>query len=192
MRSCGRSATIRSGVNKRKLLYFMRRGLLMNRSTLRRQPPASCEVGDCSAVRSSRSAASLAGCGGSSDTTSASSSGSSLGRERRYAAQPGRLLDAEEGLRRATSAFAQTSAGKGVAFAQSFGASGSQSRAVDSGQPADVVAFSTDARHDPPGQGRDRRRATGTPTPRRGSPATRSSCSSCARATPSTSPAGMT
>ncbi len=42
-----------------------------------------------------------------------------------------------------TSAFAQTSAGKGVSFAQSFGASGSQSRAVDSGQSADVVAFST-------------------------------------------------
>ena len=30
-----------------------------------------------------------------------------------------------------------------MSFAQSFGASGSQSRAVDSGQPADVVAFST-------------------------------------------------
>ena len=42
-----------------------------------------------------------------------------------------------------TSAFAQTSAGKGVSFGQSFGASGSQSRAVDTGQPADVVAFST-------------------------------------------------
>jgi len=42
-----------------------------------------------------------------------------------------------------TTAFAQTSAGKGVTFGQSFGASGSQSRAVDSGQPADVVAFST-------------------------------------------------
>ena len=42
-----------------------------------------------------------------------------------------------------TSAFEQTSAGKGVGFSQSFGASGSQSRAVDSGQPADIVAFST-------------------------------------------------
>ncbi|MBV9413357.1 MAG: extracellular solute-binding protein [Solirubrobacterales bacterium] len=42
-----------------------------------------------------------------------------------------------------TTAFAQTSAGKGVSFGQSFGASGSQSRAVDSGQPADVVTFST-------------------------------------------------
>ena len=42
-----------------------------------------------------------------------------------------------------TTAFAQTSGGKGISFGQSFGASGSQSRAVDSGQPADVVAFST-------------------------------------------------
>src|SRR4029079_18839421 len=33
--------------------------------------------------------------------------------------------------------------GNGVGFNQSFGATGSQSRAVDSGQPADVVAFST-------------------------------------------------
>jgi sulfate transport system substrate-binding protein len=40
-------------------------------------------------------------------------------------------------------AFAGTSAGKGVGLSSSFGASGSQSRAVDSGQPADVVAFST-------------------------------------------------
>ena len=42
-----------------------------------------------------------------------------------------------------TAAFAATPAGKGVGFSESFGASGSQSRAVDSGQPADVVAFST-------------------------------------------------
>ncbi len=42
-----------------------------------------------------------------------------------------------------TTAFAQTAGGKGVSFGSSFGASGSQSRAVDSGQSADVVAFST-------------------------------------------------
>jgi sulfate transport system substrate-binding protein len=42
-----------------------------------------------------------------------------------------------------TQAFSQTSTGEGVSFNESFGASGSQSRAVDSGQPADVVAFST-------------------------------------------------
>jgi sulfate transport system substrate-binding protein len=41
-------------------------------------------------------------------------------------------------------AFQGTSAGKGVSFKQSFGASGSQSRAVIAGQPADVVEFSTE------------------------------------------------
>jgi sulfate transport system substrate-binding protein len=40
-------------------------------------------------------------------------------------------------------AFQATAAGKGVTFKQSYGASGSQSRAVIAGQPADVVEFST-------------------------------------------------
>ena len=39
-------------------------------------------------------------------------------------------------------AFQKTSAGKGVGFDQSYGASGDQSRAVASGLPADVVALS--------------------------------------------------
>ena len=39
-------------------------------------------------------------------------------------------------------AFVKTKAGKGVKFSESFGASGSQSKAVASGQPADFVAFS--------------------------------------------------
>ncbi|MGI9255016.1 MAG: sulfate ABC transporter substrate-binding protein [Thermomicrobiales bacterium] len=38
--------------------------------------------------------------------------------------------------------FAATEAGTGVTFEQSYGASGDQSRAVESGLPADVVAFS--------------------------------------------------
>jgi sulfate transport system substrate-binding protein len=38
--------------------------------------------------------------------------------------------------------FQRTTAGKGVAFTQSYGASGDQSRAVGSGLPADVVTFS--------------------------------------------------
>src|SRR5581483_1741778 len=41
-------------------------------------------------------------------------------------------------------AFQKTAAGKGVSFTQSYGASGDQSRAVASGLPADVVAFSLD------------------------------------------------
>jgi sulfate/thiosulfate transport system substrate-binding protein len=38
--------------------------------------------------------------------------------------------------------FEETAAGKGVSFAQSYGASGDQSRAVEGGLKADVVAFS--------------------------------------------------
>jgi sulfate/thiosulfate transport system substrate-binding protein len=41
-----------------------------------------------------------------------------------------------------TSAFQKTAAGKDVSFTQSYGASGEQSRAVASGLPADIVAFS--------------------------------------------------
>jgi sulfate/thiosulfate transport system substrate-binding protein len=85
----------------------------------------------------------LAGCGGSSDastnTGSASSSGGSAKTQLALVgySTPKKAYDA------LTAAFAQTPAGKGVGFGESFGASGSQSRAVDSGQPADVVAFST-------------------------------------------------
>ena len=39
-------------------------------------------------------------------------------------------------------AFQKTAAGKNVKFTQSYGASGDQSRAVESGLPADYVAFS--------------------------------------------------
>jgi sulfate/thiosulfate transport system substrate-binding protein len=90
-------------------------------------------------------AVAVAGCGGSSDQASTASGSnaaatSSAGTQLQLVAYstPKKAYDA------LTSAFAQTSAGKGVAFGQSFGASGSQSRAVDSGQPADVVAFSTE------------------------------------------------
>ena len=86
----------------------------------------------------------LAACGGSSDTTStsaaasASSSGGGSGAQLALVAYstPKKAYDA------LTSAFSQTGAGKGVTFNQSFGASGSQSRAVATGQPADIVAFS--------------------------------------------------
>jgi sulfate transport system substrate-binding protein len=93
-------------------------------------------------------AAALAGCGGSSDTTSSaaantssSASGGSGGGGAQLAlvaySTPKTAYDA------LIPAFEQTSAGKGVTFGESFGASGAQSRAVASGQPADVVAFST-------------------------------------------------
>ena len=92
-------------------------------------------------------AAVLAGCGGSSDSTSTSGGSASNAAATSGAGSTKLQLVAYSTPKKAydalTTAFAQTSAGKGVSFGQSFGASGSQSRAVDTGQPADVVAFST-------------------------------------------------
>jgi sulfate/thiosulfate-binding protein len=91
----------------------------------------------------------VAACGGSSDTStgSASSSSSASGSASAAAATSQLALVGYSTPKKAydalTAAFAQSPTGKGVGFSQSFGASGSQSRAVDSGQPADVVAFST-------------------------------------------------
>jgi sulfate transport system substrate-binding protein len=87
----------------------------------------------------------IAGCGGSSDAATGGAGGSSSGGASGAKTQlalvaystPKKAFDA------LTAAFAQTPGGKGVGFGESFGASGSQSRAVDSGQAADVVAFST-------------------------------------------------
>jgi sulfate transport system substrate-binding protein len=91
-------------------------------------------------------ASAVAGCGGSSDTNASAGAKSAAsvahgGSSTQLAlvaySTPKKAYDA------LTTGFSQSSAGEGVSFSQSFGASGSQSRAVDSGQPADVVAFST-------------------------------------------------
>jgi sulfate transport system substrate-binding protein len=88
-------------------------------------------------------AGALAGCGGSSDTTTGagtkSPSGSGGGSQLALVAYstPQTAYDA------LIPRFQQTSAGNGVTFTESYGASGAQSRAVDRGQSADVVAFST-------------------------------------------------
>jgi sulfate/thiosulfate transport system substrate-binding protein len=87
----------------------------------------------------------LAGCGGSSDASSTAAAdppaGSGGGSTTQLAlvaySTPKKAYDA------LTAAYAQTSGDKGVTFSESFGPSGAQSRAVASGQPADVVAFST-------------------------------------------------
>jgi sulfate transport system substrate-binding protein len=84
----------------------------------------------------------LAGCGGSSDTASNAAS-------KTPAAKGGTQLalvaysTPKKAYDKLTTAFEQSAEGKGISFSQSFGPSGAQSRAVDSGQPADVVAFST-------------------------------------------------
>jgi sulfate/thiosulfate transport system substrate-binding protein len=82
----------------------------------------------------------IAGCGGSADTaggsaTAATSGGTNLALV--AYSTPKHAYDALQG------AFAKTKAGKGISFSDSFGPSGAQSRAVASGQPADIVAFST-------------------------------------------------
>ncbi len=87
----------------------------------------------------------LAGCGGSSDSTSSTAADTASGAGGVSSAQlalvaystPKKAYDA------LIPAFEQSSAGKGITFTESFGASGAQSRAVASGQSADVVAFST-------------------------------------------------
>jgi sulfate transport system substrate-binding protein len=87
-------------------------------------------------------AAVLAGCGGSADTTSKTATSPS------GSAQSGAQLalvaysTPSSAYAKLISAYAQTSGGKGVSFTTSFGPSGTQSRAVASGQPADVVNFS--------------------------------------------------
>jgi len=89
----------------------------------------------------------IAGCGGSSDTTSSKAASSGSAASSSGGSGPQLALVAYSTPKKAydklTAAFEQTAAGKGVTFSQSFGASGSQSRAVDTGQPADIVAFST-------------------------------------------------
>jgi sulfate transport system substrate-binding protein len=84
----------------------------------------------------------IAGCGGSSDTAQgAGGSASSKGGPTLNLVAYSTPKAAYGAL---TSAFAKTSVGEGLGFNQSFDSSGAQSRAVASGQPADVVAFSTE------------------------------------------------
>jgi sulfate/thiosulfate transport system substrate-binding protein len=94
----------------------------------------------------------LAGCGGSSDATGGSASPSGGGDSAPPAASGGpgdaklnlvAYSTPKQAYDALTAGFAKTPAGRGVAFGESFASSGSQSRAVDTGQPADVVAFST-------------------------------------------------
>jgi len=79
----------------------------------------------------------LAACGGDDDSTSGASGSSGGGSVSLVAySTPQEAYQAIEG------AFNDTDAGKGVKFKESYGASGDQSRAVESGQPADYVGFS--------------------------------------------------
>jgi sulfate/thiosulfate transport system substrate-binding protein len=76
----------------------------------------------------------VAGCGSSSDSSSSSSGGGKLDVVGYSTPESVYQEDLEP-------AFEKTSAGSGVSFSNSFGASGDQSRAVVAGQPASVVHF---------------------------------------------------
>jgi sulfate/thiosulfate transport system substrate-binding protein len=83
----------------------------------------------------------VAGCGGASDETdgeAAASSGGETTLSLVAYSTPQVVYD------ELIPAFGQTAAGEGVGFKTSFGASGDQSRAVEAGQEADVVTFSTE------------------------------------------------
>ena len=81
----------------------------------------------------------LAACGSSSSSSSTSGGSSGGGSAKLSLVAYSTPKEAYAGI---IPAFANTAAGKGVTFTQSYGASGDQSRAVASGLPADVVAFS--------------------------------------------------
>jgi sulfate transport system substrate-binding protein len=83
-------------------------------------------------------AAGVAACGGSSDDSSDGGGGSGGG-EVSVVAYSTPQEAYENGLE---PAFNKTDSGSGVKFTNSFAASGDQSRAVEAGQPADIVHFS--------------------------------------------------
>jgi len=84
-----------------------------------------------------------AGCGGSGKSaTNASATTSSGGASGGAKLSLVAYSTPQEAYKALIPAFNQTAAGRGVSFAQSYGPSGDQSRAVAAGLPADVVEFS--------------------------------------------------
>jgi len=76
----------------------------------------------------------LAACGGSGGSSSSGGGGGQISLVAYSTPQ--------EAYQQLIPAFQRTPVGKGVTFKQSYGASGDQERAVEAGQPADVVALS--------------------------------------------------
>jgi sulfate/thiosulfate-binding protein len=101
------------------------------RNTRRR----SVNVGLSASILALLIAVIASGCGSSSSDSSSSSGGAKLDVVG-YSTPESVYAETLE------PAFEKTSAGKGISFSNSFGASGDQSRAVVAGQPASVVHFS--------------------------------------------------
>jgi sulfate/thiosulfate transport system substrate-binding protein len=107
-------------------------------STMRRRR----RVGVTCAAFAVAAATALAGCGGSSDTTASSTPTSSSSGKGAVTLSLVAYSTPSSAYAKLISAYEQTPAGKGVSFSTSFGPSGTQSRTVAAGQPADVVNFS--------------------------------------------------
>ena len=86
----------------------------------------------------------LAGCGGASDSTDSSAGAGSGADGSKGTVSLVAYSTPKVVYDEIIPAFGKTSAGKGVSVKTSFGASGEQSRAVEAGQKADVVSFSTE------------------------------------------------
>lgn len=87
-------------------------------------------------------AAALVGCGGASDSTEGGDDSSTAGDGARLSLVA--YAVPKVGFDKVIPAFQKTEAGKGVTFAQSYGASGDQSRKVESGLKTDFVNFSVE------------------------------------------------
>jgi sulfate/thiosulfate-binding protein len=86
----------------------------------------------------------VAGCGGASDETDGGSAAASSGNGDNGTLSLVAYSTPQVVYDELIPAFGGTSDGKGIAFKTSFGPSGDQARAVEAGQKADVVSFSTE------------------------------------------------
>jgi sulfate/thiosulfate-binding protein len=86
----------------------------------------------------------VAGCGGASDDTSGGSTAASDGDGSKGTLSLVAYSTPQVVYDQIIPAFQATPEGKGLEFKTSFGASGDQARAVEAGQKADVVTFSTE------------------------------------------------
>jgi sulfate/thiosulfate-binding protein len=84
----------------------------------------------------------VAACGGADDTAGGGSSSGASGAGAKTRLSLVAYSTPQVVYDQVIPEFRKTRAGSGVTFSESFGASGDQSRAVESGLPADVVAFS--------------------------------------------------
>jgi sulfate/thiosulfate-binding protein len=84
----------------------------------------------------------VAGCGGASDTPGGGSATASSGAKSSTKLSLVAYSTPQVVYDEVIPEFQKTAAGRGVTFTQSYGPSGDQSRAVESGLPADIVTFS--------------------------------------------------